>query len=154
VPGGLGPTPSTNSDAARRILSAVRSTGQLVSTAEPIVRLDARPLVRSLKPVATDLAPALNDLSNQTPYLSGAFQVVNYVLNELAYNPPGSNEGFLYWLDWFSHNVNSFLSTEDANGAAWRGLVVVSCSSLARTPGLSVLLQPLLGTLPICPATP
>jgi phospholipid/cholesterol/gamma-HCH transport system substrate-binding protein len=154
VPGGLGPTPSTKSDAARRILAAVQATGQLVNVAEPVVRTQARPLVRALKPVANDLAPALADLSNQTPYLSGAFQVVNYVLNELAYNPPGSNEGFLYWLDWFSHNVNSFLSTEDAHGASWRGLAVISCSTLARAPGLSVLLTPLLGSLPICPAAP
>jgi phospholipid/cholesterol/gamma-HCH transport system substrate-binding protein len=154
VPGGLGPTPSTQSDAARRILSAVRSTGQLVDVAEPVVRLQARPLVRALKPVAADLSPALVDLSNQTPYLSGAFQVVNYALNELAYNPPGPNEGFLYWLAWFSHNTNSFLSTEDAHGASWRGLAVVSCSALGRTPGLSALLLPLLGSLPICPATP
>jgi phospholipid/cholesterol/gamma-HCH transport system substrate-binding protein len=154
VPGGLGPTPSTQSDAARRILAAVRSTGQLVNVAEPVVRLQARPLVRKLQPVANDLSPALVDLSTQVPYLSGAFQAANITLNELAYNPPGSNEGFLYWLDWFVHNTNSFLSTEDANGASWRGLIVISCSTLARTPGLSVLLQPLLGSLPICPKAP
>jgi phospholipid/cholesterol/gamma-HCH transport system substrate-binding protein len=110
--------------------------------------------VRELRPLADDLSPALNDLSTQTPYLAGAFQVVNYVLNELAYNPPGSNEGFLYWLDWFSHDVNSFLSTEDANGAAWRGLAVVSCSALDRDPSLGALLQPIFGALPICPKAP
>jgi phospholipid/cholesterol/gamma-HCH transport system substrate-binding protein len=154
VPGGLGPTPSTKSDAAKKILAAVRSTGTLVSTAEPIVRTQARPLVRALRPLADDLSPALTDLSDQTPYLSGAFQVVNYVLNELAYNPPGSNEGFLYWLDWFSHDVNSFLSTEDANGAVWRGLAVVSCSTLDRDPTLGTLLQPIFGALPICPKAP
>jgi phospholipid/cholesterol/gamma-HCH transport system substrate-binding protein len=154
VPGGLGPTPSTNSDAARRLVAAVRATGSLVSTATPIIQNDARPLVRALRPVANDLSPALTNLTKFAPYMGGAFQVVNYVLNELAYNPPGSNEGFLFWLTWFLHNSDSFLSTQDANGAAWRGLVLVSCSSLDRTPGLGLLLQPILGSLPVCPKAP
>jgi phospholipid/cholesterol/gamma-HCH transport system substrate-binding protein len=154
VPGGLGPTPSTNSDAARRLVAAVRATGTLVSTATPIIRNDARPLVRALYPVANNLSPAMTDLTKFAPYLAGAFQVVNYAVNELAYNPAGANEGFLYSLDWFLHNQDSFLSTEDANGGAWRGLILVSCSSLDRTPGLSTILEPVLGALPVCPKAP
>jgi phospholipid/cholesterol/gamma-HCH transport system substrate-binding protein len=84
-----------------------------------------------------------------TPSLSNAFRVLEYVANELGYNPPGDNEGFLFWLAWFIHNANSLLSTQDAHGAVWRGMLVFDCKQLSQQPG-TTLLQTLLGPIPGC----
>ena len=52
--------------------------------------------------------PALNDLSAATPSLTRVFDVLNYALNELAYNPPGpQEEGYLFWASWANHAGNS-----------------------------------------------
>ncbi|MCW3039753.1 MAG: hypothetical protein JWM31_1658, partial [Solirubrobacterales bacterium] len=105
----------------RRLKPVLGSVDDLATTAEPVVRTRLRPLVRELQPLASDLSPAVRDLSAVTPALTSAFKVLNYTVNELAYNPQGDDEGFLYWLSWFAHNGNSFTSTQDAHGPAWRG---------------------------------
>ena len=113
---------------------------------------DARPaaarirgLVHEAVPVAADLRPALKNLNAVTPHLSQAFTVLNYVVNELGYNSPGPEEGYLFWAAWFFHNADSILSIEDAQGATWRGGLILSCSTLSSLPGKQI---------PACPKDP
>ena len=71
----------------------------------------------------------------------------------MAYNPPGKEEGYLFWLPWFMHNSDSVVSIEDAHGVAIRGLILFGCTGLPSVilanPALAPLLQ-----LPICPIHP
>ena len=122
----------------------------LLRDATPILRDEIRPLVRAARPVARDLKPALRDLNAVTPRLADAFVVLNYVVNELAFNPDGPEEGYLFWLAWFSHNANSILSIEDAQGVAWRGQLIASCSTYAALPDVAPLLAAA-GSSPVCP---
>jgi phospholipid/cholesterol/gamma-HCH transport system substrate-binding protein len=124
-----------------------------VRRATPILRGRLRPLVRRSQPLTGDLAPATRQLSAVTPKLSGAFQVLTYLVNELAYNPPGRDEGFLFWAAWFAHNTDSIMSAGDANGAVFRGLALGSCSTLTEQPGLSKIAGMLSKLLPICQKT-
>ena len=78
--------------------------------------------------------------------------VLNYVANELGYNPPGSNEGYLFWTAWNFHNSDSILSIDDANGPTWRGLVMVGCSTAAAVIAANPSLAPL-AEAPICGAS-
>ena len=79
-------------------------------------------------------------------------RVLNYVVNELGYNPPGPEEGYLFWLAWFFHNADSILSIEDAHGRRWRGGLITSCSTLtalaAGEPGDGAADRP---SLPVVP---
>ena len=125
----------------------------LLRDAEPIVREDLRPLVREATPLVADLRPSVHDLEPATVDLVRTGKVLNYVANELGYNPPGPEEGYLFWTSWFIHNASSILTTEDAHGATWRGLVMVGCSSLGQLIGHNPALAPL-GAAPICPDTP
>ena len=46
----------------------------------------------------------MRDLAAATPDLMTTFKSLNYLLNELAYNPPGAKkEGYLFWLSWANH---------------------------------------------------
>ena len=135
---------------ARGLPRGLSATGRLAAEATPFLRDKLRPLVRDLQPIARDLAPTTRDLKDLTPALVSTFQVLTYVVNELAYNPPGDNEGFLFWTAWFAHNGASFLGTEDAHGPGWRGLVLVDCDTLGSQPGLDVLVDALIGSLPLC----
>jgi hypothetical protein len=65
-----------------------------------------------------------------TPKLTSAFTVLNQVFNELAYNPGPNQAGFLFFLAWANHNLNSLLATQDANGAIRHGLLLFSCPAL------------------------
>ena len=147
----LQPTLQALLPAVHKLPGALRAAGPLLRTAEPVLRTQLRPLVRQVQPLARDLAPAAQRLVEQTPDLSRAFAVLTYATNELAFNPSGSDEGYLYWLAWFAHNAASVGSTQDAQGAVTRGIALFSCDSLTSQSLLSKLLPLLLKTLPVCP---
>ena len=81
-------------------------------------------------PLAKQLPPLTADLTKAAPALTSSFKVLAYVTNEIAYNPGGKNPGFLYWLAWFTHNADSFISNSDANGPVWRSVALATCAGL------------------------
>ena len=145
------PTLAALTPTARRLPAALRAAGPLANVAEPFIRTQVRPLVREAGPLVDDLGVTVSNLSRLSPHLVAAFKVFDYVANELAYNPPGDDEGFLFWTAWFAHNANSALSTEDAHGTVIRGLALVSCSTATSQPDLGQILQFLTATTPNCP---
>ncbi len=54
----------------------------------------------------------------------------NEFFNELAYNPGPSKGGFLFFLDWANHNLNSVVSSSDATGPLGRSLIYFNCEIL------------------------
>ncbi|HKP90034.1 MAG TPA: hypothetical protein VJT75_08680, partial [Thermoleophilaceae bacterium] len=138
---------------ARELGPALVEARPLLRTATPVVRDGLRPLVRRATPLLDELRPSVERIGSVTPALVETGQVLNRAVNELAYNPPGPEEGYLFHLAWYIHNGNSVLTVEDAHGVAWRGLVMFGCSSigslLASNPLLGVI-----GSLPVCPPAP
>ena len=57
--------------------------------------------------------------------------MVNSLFNTLAYNPPGPEEGFLFWGSWVNHAGATVFATQDAHGPIRRGLVLISCPAFA-----------------------
>ena len=65
-----------------------------------------------------------SDYSQATPDLVRVTRKVNVLGNMAAYNPRGAedagasgrDEGYLYWLGWFSHNGASLWNGQDAHG--------------------------------------
>ena len=104
-----------------------------------------RSLARRCRSVKV-LRPAASDLAVVTPKLTTSVKVLNYLLNELAYNPPGKEEGYLFWASWASHAGATVFSTQDAHGPIRHGLVLASCSTLQVLQQLSGPV-PQLGTL-------
>jgi phospholipid/cholesterol/gamma-HCH transport system substrate-binding protein len=130
----LGPTLSA-------VLPSVARLPRTLSTLDRVSRVTAstlssqvRPLVSEAQPLVRDLAPATVNLDRLAPSATSAFQVLNYLFNELAYNPGGKDQGFLSWLSWLIHNSVSDLQFADAHGTMSRNSVVVNCA--AETGGL------------------
>jgi phospholipid/cholesterol/gamma-HCH transport system substrate-binding protein len=146
----LGPTARDLRPAVRELGPAMVDVRPLLRDAAPILRDDLRPLVREATPLVRDLRPSVARLNPATRDLVRTGDVLTYVVNELGYNPPGPEEGYLFWLAWFTHNANSILSIEDAHGAIWRGLAMVGCSSAGQVIGGNPALAPLLNA-PFCP---
>jgi phospholipid/cholesterol/gamma-HCH transport system substrate-binding protein len=146
----LKPTATELRPAVRELAPALVKVRPLLRDAAPILADDLRPLVREATPLVRDLRPSVKNLGPATDDLVRAADVLNYVVNELGYNPPGPEEGYLFWLSWFTHNANNILSVEDAHGATWRGLLIVGCSTAGDVIGGTPALAPLLAA-PICP---
>jgi phospholipid/cholesterol/gamma-HCH transport system substrate-binding protein len=127
----LGPTLQALRPAARALGPTLIAVRPFLRESTPIIRDQLRPFTRDALPVVKHLRPAATDLAALTPDLTTVFRVVNYALNELAYNPPGdADEGYLFWASWASHAGSSIFSTQDAHGIIRRGLIVASCASL------------------------
>ena len=105
------------------------------------------PSARAALPTVKELRPAMRDLAAATPDLTRSFSVINRLLNEVAYNPPGAKEeGFLFWQSWVNHAGNAIFSTSDAHGPIRRGLVVLSCSTAQLLEAVAAT-NPQLGTI-------
>jgi phospholipid/cholesterol/gamma-HCH transport system substrate-binding protein len=156
----LGPTLQALRPGARALGPSLKATQPFLRKTTPIIANQLRPFTKDALPTVKVLRPAANDLAAATPDLTTSLKVVNVLLNELAYNPPGNGvgqEGFLFWLGWANHNANTVFGTQDAMGAIRRGLLVVSCSGVAQLSAVGKV-NPTLGTLvnllnlPVCPS--
>jgi phospholipid/cholesterol/gamma-HCH transport system substrate-binding protein len=144
--------------AVDRLLPVLRTLTPALRDVRPLLRAGApdlasvRSLVRDARPLGREATPALRALREQTPDLHRTFGVLEELANELAYNPAGPEEGYLFWLAWFAHNVPSVLSTGDANGAVWHGMLAVSCDAAAVYPrGLPAAVGALFDLARVCP---
>ena len=89
-------------------------------TTTPIIKNEVRPFAREILPTVNQIAPDTKELAEAFPKLATSFSVLNEFFNELAYNPGKSQGGFLFFLDWANHNLNSVLSSADAHGVLGR----------------------------------
>ncbi len=141
----LGPTATALIPVAHRLPSTLKNSQTLFQGAAllPLNKIPA--FVNAVIPLAKQLPPVESNLRLEVPPLISSFKVLGAVTNEIAYVPGHGNPGFLYWLGWFAHDADSFLSTADANGGGWRGLLLVSCSDLGSG-ALGSLLKQVLGS--------
>jgi phospholipid/cholesterol/gamma-HCH transport system substrate-binding protein len=126
-----------------RALKAVRQLFQ--QTADPIQN-QLRPFTRQVASPVTHIAQISQGLGVATPGLRTGFTDLNTGLNALAFNPPGSDEGFLFYVPWLNHNLNATFTLQDAYGPLQRGLVLESCSTAVIAEG-TLLAEPYLRAL-------
>lgn len=134
-----------------RLPRTLDATAPLARASGPIIGHKLRPLARDAQPAAADLRAAVPRLDALAPHLTNVARVLVHATNELGYNPPGKDEGFLHHIAWALHNTNSILTSADANGPVVRSLVLVACDAVLRDPALAPLADLLFGTLPSCP---
>jgi phospholipid/cholesterol/gamma-HCH transport system substrate-binding protein len=126
----LGPTLHKLEPFARALGPANEAARKLSEKTAPIIKSEIRPFAREILPVVNELGPTTENLSKALPKLASSFSVLNEFFNELAYNPGPSKGGFLFFLDWGNHDLNSSLSTAEAHGVVARGLVYFNCKIL------------------------
>jgi phospholipid/cholesterol/gamma-HCH transport system substrate-binding protein len=123
----VGPTLRALDPFAKALGPANEATRSLAHKTTPIIKNEIRPFAREILPVVNELQPSTKQFSAALPKLSVSFSVLNEFFNELAYNPGPSKAGFLFFLDWGNHNLNSVLSTADAHGPVGRTIVYFNC---------------------------
>ena len=151
--GELGPALGALRPVARSLAPTLRQTRPFLRETTPIVRDQLRPFAREVRPVVRDLRPAARDLAEVTPDLGRGFDVLNTLVNELAFNPPGEEEGYLFWNVWLNHLTPLAFGTQDAHGPLRRGTIVLSCSN-ARILDTVVRANPRLGEIATFSALP
>lgn len=146
----LGPALRDLQPAARALAPALRASRPFLRDTTPIVKNQLRPFAREAQPPVRTLRRAAGGLADASPGLLDTARFLNKLFNALAYNPPGSEEGFLYWLAWGNHIGATIFGTQDAHGPIRRGIVITDCTSLSvlqtigkTNPNLQVLIDQL-----------
>jgi phospholipid/cholesterol/gamma-HCH transport system substrate-binding protein len=141
----LGPTLDELRPVARRLDEVAGATRDLAVRATPVIRDELRPLVRAARPAIPDLRVAAERYARAAPRLTVIGRKVNRLGNMTAYNPrgaepagaPGRDEGYLYWLGWFTHDAVSVFTGQDAHGPYRRLFLTGGCQQLRGLAELS-----------------
>jgi phospholipid/cholesterol/gamma-HCH transport system substrate-binding protein len=156
--------------AARALIPSAEALGPALREVRPFLDQTTQPIREQIRPFTRQTSDALRHirqgskpLAGTTKGLSGGLSELNKLLNALAYNPAGPEEGYLFWLAWLNHNTNNMFMLQDALGPLRRGLVIQNCLTATVAEGLAAE-RPFLRTLQqltnvpmsstICPITP
>jgi phospholipid/cholesterol/gamma-HCH transport system substrate-binding protein len=123
----VGPTLRELHPFASSLKAANEATRRLSIKTTPIIREQIRPFARQILPTISALRPDTQNLSETFPKLATSFSVLNEFFNELAANPSSGQPGFLFYLAWGNHNLNSVVSSADSHGVLGRTLVYLNC---------------------------
>jgi phospholipid/cholesterol/gamma-HCH transport system substrate-binding protein len=126
----LGPTLGKLRPGARALGPSLKQSRPFFEKTTPVIEKQLRPFARDALPTVKILRPAARDLADLTPGFTSVLKNANYLLNTLAYNPPGDDEGYLFWVSWLNHIGPTVFSTQDAHGPIRRGALFFSCSGL------------------------
>ncbi len=115
---------------ARALGPSLKQLPPFFSKTEPVVQNQLRPFTKEIQPIARELRAPASALAKSTPNLVKFTEVFNALFNELAYDPPGKENGYLFYLPWANHNTNSTVSGQDGISTLRRAMIMVSCSQL------------------------
>ncbi len=154
--------------ALKKLLPGAKATAPALRALRPFFQETAGPIQNQIRPFTTQVASPVTHVAQisqglgiSTPGLRVGFSRLNEGLNALAYNPPGDQEGFLFYVPWLNHNLVTNYMLQDSYGPIRRGLVLLSCAtsvtaeqSLLNEPYLRLLYQlsgtPRVNNIPGC----
>jgi phospholipid/cholesterol/gamma-HCH transport system substrate-binding protein len=126
----LGPALGKLVTFAHALGPALKASRPLFHDTTPVIKNQLRPFSTAVQPVARALRPAATQLSKATPPLTRSISVLNTLFNTLAYQPKGSEQGYLFWGSWLAHIASTLTSVQDAHGASVRGIFMATCPQL------------------------
>ncbi len=129
--------------AVRDSLPGARALKPALEALRPFLKQTVAPVRDQIRPFTTQVFPAVKHLRQGTdglaktvPPLKNAVNRLNEGLNALAANPSGDQEGYLFFLPWLNHNLNSLFLLQDANGPLRRGIVLLTCGTAVFAEGI------------------
>jgi phospholipid/cholesterol/gamma-HCH transport system substrate-binding protein len=139
--------------ALKKLIPGAKATAPALRSLRPFFQETAGPIQNQIRPFTKQVASPVQHvaqigagLGTATPGLKTGFTRLNDGLNALAYNPPGEQEGFLFYVPWLNHDLTTNYMLQDAYGPIRRGLVQESCGT-AQTAEQTLLAEPYLRLL-------
>ena len=130
---------------AQALKPAFKANERLFKETLAPIRDQIRPFTRQIRPVLTHANEGSGPLDKTVTGFGNSLGAFNSFLNELAYNPKGAKESYLFYLPWLNHDLNATY-LQDGGGPLRRGLVMLSCNGTSLGYGF-VETVPLLKTL-------
>jgi phospholipid/cholesterol/gamma-HCH transport system substrate-binding protein len=139
--------------ALKKLIPGAKATAPALRALRPFFQETAGPIQNQIRPFTQQVASPVHHVAQitqglgvSTPGLKTGFTDLNTGLNALAYNPPGTDESYLFYVPWLNHDLNANYYLQDAVGPIRRGLVLESCGA-AFTAEQTLLAEPYLRLL-------
>jgi phospholipid/cholesterol/gamma-HCH transport system substrate-binding protein len=132
---------------AQASVSAFKATERLFSQTTAPIRDQIRPFTRQIRPLLTQANEASGPFNKTVRGFGNSLGAFNTFFNLLAYNPKGSQEGYLFYLPWLNHDFNAAFNLQDAGGPVLRSLVSISCTGSFVGYGSIAPIKPFIKTL-------
>jgi phospholipid/cholesterol/gamma-HCH transport system substrate-binding protein len=142
----LGPASRQLIPAAQGFAPAQRELQTFLRDTVDPIRDQIRPFTRDVRTPFEHLKQGAEPLGETTRSTAHILADLNRFFNAWAYNPPGQEEGYLFWTAWLNHNTNNIALTQDAHGPLPRGVVMQSCGTAKLAESLSIA-RPFIKTL-------
>jgi len=114
---------------AKALGPGLEASGDFFEATTPSLRDQLLPFAKQVKPVVRHTKQLSQPLDKTVDRFGNSLTELNYGFNELGYNPGASKPGFLFYLAWLNHNLNSTYSLQDGMGPFRRGMVMLTCNS-------------------------
>ncbi len=114
---------------AQALAPAGQALTAFFAKTRPVITRQIGPFTHAAQPAVAALATGSRSLAAATPKLSTTLGVLNTLFNELAYPGSSTRPGYLFYLPWAAHNLDSVVASADASGAMARGEVLLAPSS-------------------------
>jgi phospholipid/cholesterol/gamma-HCH transport system substrate-binding protein len=124
---------------AKALAPANAAAAKSFEETTPVIKNEIRPFAREVVPVVNQIGPSIKQLGQAFPDLQNSFSVLNEFFNEIAYNPGPKQGGFMFFLGWANHNLNSVLSTAEAHGPIGRTVSYLNCEVLPLLNGIATI---------------
>jgi ABC-type transporter Mla subunit MlaD len=121
---------------AASLAPALRSTRPFLRETTPVLRDQLLPLTRRTLPTVRRLRTAVGATNDVAPDATATLRELNRAGDMLAYDPPGEEQGYLFWGQWLSHLAPWIFNTQDANGPIRRGQLMFTCDTLKDVAGV------------------
>jgi len=132
---------------AQALGPALEANKRLFNQTTTPIRDQIRPFTRQIRPVVTHTKQGAADLERSVAGFGNSLGAFNSFLNELAYDPGGSREPYLFYVPWLNHNINASYNLVDAGGPIARGVVMITCTGSYLAYGVVPGLKPYLETV-------
>jgi phospholipid/cholesterol/gamma-HCH transport system substrate-binding protein len=103
----------------------------------PLLDQQITPFARQVAPPLRTVRATAKPFAKTVKSFRDTLKPLNYGFNELAYDPPGSAQGFLFYLPWLNHDLNTGYMLQDAGGPLRRGLVMLTCHTAGLANGFA-----------------
>lgn len=138
----LTPVAQSLGSASRKLLPGARSLDggavaleELFRDSRPVVAAELRPLARDAVRPLRDLRRASDGLAPTSRAADSGVQDLNRITSDLAHDPGGNREGYLFYAAWSAHQINSIVANQDGLGPFAHTLTMMGCPSLGLLPG-------------------
>lgn len=123
---------------AQALGPALRANAKFFEQTTAPIENQIRPFTRQIRPVLTHAKQGSADFSKSVRGFGNSLNGLNRFFNELAYDPKGPKESFLFYLPWLNHDTNATFNLDDPAGVVGRGLIMISCNGSELANGYAV----------------